>query len=203
MDSQALTALSSLLSILGLVYLVFWCYRALCRDMFRQSMFELRDELFDYALEGHIDFNHPAYGVLRNTMNGYIRFAHHLTAWQGIILALLWFRLDTSSLKERTFEYIWPRATANLTPEVKSHIEQLRRRMDRVAMFYFFVACPELLLIFSPFLLLLSLLTGTLIMAQRFGGSGLVGKGIDLIFRFKNRWRRSDNFALFYGETAI
>ncbi len=46
---------------------------------FRQEMFSLRDELFDYAAAGNIRFNDPAYRLLRQSMNGYIRYAHQLT----------------------------------------------------------------------------------------------------------------------------
>ena len=52
-------------------------------DEFRQSVFVVRDELFDFALAGKIAFDHPAYKLLRQSMNGFIRYAHQLT----------WFRL--------------------------------------------------------------------------------------------------------------
>ena len=48
-------------------------------DSFRQNMFAIRDELFDFAADGNIAFDHPAYMMLRNQMNGFIRYAHHLT----------------------------------------------------------------------------------------------------------------------------
>jgi hypothetical protein len=51
-------------------------------DSFRQGMFAVRDELFDYAAEGNISFEHPAYLLLRRQMNGFIRYAHHLTVFR-------------------------------------------------------------------------------------------------------------------------
>jgi hypothetical protein len=42
-------------------------------------MFIVRDELFDYAASGKIGFNDPAYRLLRQLMNGFIRFGHQLT----------------------------------------------------------------------------------------------------------------------------
>ncbi len=48
-------------------------------DEFRQNMFAVRDELFDYAASGHISYNDPAYRLLRQLMNGYIRYGHQLT----------------------------------------------------------------------------------------------------------------------------
>lgn len=51
-------------------------------DSFRQGMFTVRDEMFDYAAEGNISFEHPAYVLLRRQLNGYIRFAHDLTVFR-------------------------------------------------------------------------------------------------------------------------
>jgi hypothetical protein len=51
-------------------------------DSFRQKMFGIRDELFDYAADGNISFDHPAYVSLRRQMNGFIRYAHHMTAFR-------------------------------------------------------------------------------------------------------------------------
>jgi hypothetical protein len=57
-------------------------------DAFRQSLFALRDELFDYAADGHISFDDPAYGLLRKSMNGFIRYAHNLTFFR--LLVTIW-----------------------------------------------------------------------------------------------------------------
>jgi hypothetical protein len=60
---------------------------------FRQEMFEIRDELFDYAAAGNIRFNDPAYRLLRQSMNGFIRYAHELT----------FFRLCMTEIERRVF----------------------------------------------------------------------------------------------------
>lgn len=54
-------------------------WRAYARDAFRQRVFALRDQLFDYAAAGNIEFNHPAYWRLRLMMNNTIRFSHRIT----------------------------------------------------------------------------------------------------------------------------
>ena len=54
-------------------------------DSFRQDMFIVRDELFDYAADGYISFDHPAYRMLRRQMNGLIRYGHHLTVFRGLL----------------------------------------------------------------------------------------------------------------------
>ncbi len=51
-------------------------------DGFRQEMFAIRDELFDYAADGNIAFDHPAYMLLRKQMNGLIRYGHQLTVFR-------------------------------------------------------------------------------------------------------------------------
>jgi hypothetical protein len=60
-------------------------------DKFRQDMFAVRDALFDYAQAGNISFSHPAYRLLRQSMNGYIRYAHRLS-FICICLTLLQWR---------------------------------------------------------------------------------------------------------------
>jgi hypothetical protein len=42
-------------------------------DRFRQDVFGLRDELWDFAASGQISFDDPAYRLLRQLMNGFIR----------------------------------------------------------------------------------------------------------------------------------
>jgi len=56
-------------------------------DWFRQKMFSIRDEMFDYAADGNIPFDHPAYTMLRHQMNGFIRYGHQLTVF-GCLMTL-------------------------------------------------------------------------------------------------------------------
>ena len=86
---EFLTYFSSLLSILFIFILVFCLYRGYRIDSFRQKMFCLRDELFDEARKGNIPFDSDAYGMLRSTINGTIRFAHKLSLWQMITFVVL------------------------------------------------------------------------------------------------------------------
>lgn len=81
---QATTSLILLL----IVLLGLWPHLRL--DQFRQDMFAVRDELFDYAASGKIHLDHPAHRLLRQSMNGFIRFAHQLTFFRIVILALAW-----------------------------------------------------------------------------------------------------------------
>ncbi len=59
-------------------------------DKFRQAMFVIRDELFDFAVMGGISFDHPSYKLLRQSMNGFIRYAHQLTFFRLVCTLLRW-----------------------------------------------------------------------------------------------------------------
>lgn len=80
MDIKALTAtLESLVCLALIVTILSRLWSEARLDRFRQRMFSLRDQVFDFAADGNIDFDDPAYRLLRRSMNGYIRYAHQLT----------------------------------------------------------------------------------------------------------------------------
>lgn len=81
--------LSSLVSLFLFAVLLFWLYRDYRVDAFRQKLFALRDELFDDAHSGDIPFDSQCYGMLRTTMNGFIRFAHRMNLPQTAFLLLV------------------------------------------------------------------------------------------------------------------
>src|SRR5437867_4829199 len=85
------TTLSAWFAAFGLWIYFFWVYRDYRLDAFRQKLFAVRDELFDYAAQGNISFDHPSYRTLRQHLNGMLRFAHRLTiGWIiGISIARL------------------------------------------------------------------------------------------------------------------
>lgn len=83
-------AIQSLLSLIVLVIVLFALWPAQRVDLFRQQMFALRDELFDFAAEGNISFEEPAYILLRKLMNGFIRYGHNLTPFRTLMTFLKW-----------------------------------------------------------------------------------------------------------------
>lgn len=76
---QLATITHNYLALTLLLFVLLILRRMYREDRFRQNMFALRDELFDYAMSGAISFDHPAYTILRTSMNGMIRFAHRVT----------------------------------------------------------------------------------------------------------------------------
>lgn len=74
----------------GVIVLFVWvlwfeCFQKYRINSFRQTLFELREELFEYAAEGHIAFDNPAYLEMRYVINGLIRFAHRITSFRVLI----------------------------------------------------------------------------------------------------------------------
>src|ERR1035438_863123 len=84
------TVLESTVLFILLIVVWFGFWSSVRIDSFRQNMFALRDELFDYASSGKISFSDPAYRLLRQSMNGFIRHAHRLTFFQIVTNMLAW-----------------------------------------------------------------------------------------------------------------
>jgi hypothetical protein len=81
--------LMSVVSLALLLWILLFPYNNYRVDWIRQSMFALRDELFDEARAGTISFDSQAYRATRATMNGAIRFAHRLSVSRMIAFRLL------------------------------------------------------------------------------------------------------------------
>jgi hypothetical protein len=82
MQAQLLLTSESLICLGLLVWLVLSLWPGYRLDAFRQDVFGLRDEMWDYAASGKVSFDDPAYRLLRQLMNGFIRYAHHLTFYR-------------------------------------------------------------------------------------------------------------------------
>ncbi|MDD5063989.1 MAG: hypothetical protein PHQ35_04410 [Phycisphaerae bacterium] len=144
----------SLLAIMAIAYIVFWRYRAYKLDAFRQDIFDLRDALFDEAQEGLISFNHPAYGMLREFMNGFIRFGHQLSLWQILIFLFLARKEDFAT--KSSFEEKWKKVTSDLMPSVKEQLDSYRLKAHFAIFKHLIATAPGLILtIVVPLLLLL------------------------------------------------
>jgi hypothetical protein len=139
------TELASLISIAGVWLILFWLYRDYCVDRFRQDMFALRDELFDAAADGGISFNHPAYGLLRNTMNGFIRFAHRFTLLQALMMITI-AKESVAQGTEESFPARWQSTTQDLPDGTVKSLAHFRFRMNVLVVKYVLVSSPIVLL---------------------------------------------------------
>jgi hypothetical protein len=127
----------SLFSLLGLWLILVWLYADFRLNHFRQSMIGLRDRLFVDAAGGMIDFDHPAYTLLRTTMNGFIRFAHRLSLFQMVTLAvLLYFGGAGQAVATGDFSREWSDATSKLPGDVQKRLAGYRWQMNRLLVGY-------------------------------------------------------------------
>lgn len=113
---------------LSLWVLIFWAWRDYRLDAFREKLFALRAELFDFAARGKVSFDHPAYTILRGRMNAMIRLAHVLTMTRLIIVL---------ALKDKTLPdhklIQWQEAVEGLdSVEVKANLKDFHARMIKI-----------------------------------------------------------------------
>ena len=99
----------------------------------------MRDEVFDYAASGKIDFNHPSYITLRNLMNGYIRYSHRISLLNvGIVMILT--KLFNRNYQVKSFEDVWQEAVQDLNSETKKEMSQFRIRAEMNLFYYLFLS---------------------------------------------------------------
>jgi hypothetical protein len=192
-NQEAFALMRSALALLGLAYLFFWRYRQFRIDSFRQKIFVLRDELFDEAHRGLIAFDHRAYGILRSTMNGYIRFSHHLTFWHFLVLAI-WGRNDDMS----SFEQAWKQAISELDEETRQRLISYRNRMDALAIRHVLVGTPEAVILAIPLFIMaviVLVVTGLIKLVFSKGQQTL-----DTAGSLREHFKNIDDAALMYGE---
>ncbi len=111
----------------------FWIF-VLCKmipewrlDSFRQNMFIVRDELFDYAADGNISFEHPAYILLRRQMNGFIRYGHHLTVFRSLMTIAI-HKISGTTVRSNWGEE-WKKALNTIEDHsVRQKLERFHRR---------------------------------------------------------------------------
>ena len=101
MNFHTLLILYAELSVLWWMYA--WLYYDYRTDLLRFRLFIIRDQLFDAAVKGELDFNSPAYKRTRTTLNGALRFAHRLTL-SKLLITFLWMRRKDPTAVERHHE---------------------------------------------------------------------------------------------------
>jgi hypothetical protein len=96
-------------------------------DEFRQQMFIIRDELFDYAAAGNISFDEGAYRLLRKSMNGFIRYGHQLTFFRLCVTMIELKLQDMTSESQWTEE--WRKSLERVKDDnVRTTLEQFHER---------------------------------------------------------------------------
>ena len=155
---------------------IFWgLWPMLKLDSFRQDMFCLRDELFDYAADGNVGFDDPAYVALRTQLNDLIRYGPHFTLYRTIMGAMI-FRL-TRSQSVAPFSVTWQMQLSRVAnPEVRKRLEQFHSDAQQLV--------GRRMLQSSPLMIVVLLLVGL---------SAVLKNGFSSI---SNVWRESENRVL-------
>jgi hypothetical protein len=178
LPETAARALLTLTSIAGLLWLMYWGFQSYRIDKFRFQLFSLRAELFDLGLGGDISFDHAAYSELRNTLNGFLRFADRLS--------LLSYFLITRDLRRmiQAGEVVVVKVDANplhsdLQPGVIAQLRDIRSRMHVAVFEQIIFSSPAFVLTSIPFLLA---------MLIRFVGHRFVWSAFKGIYRSIEAW---------------
>lgn len=120
--------------------------RMYSRDAFRQRAFALRDELFLYAADGNVPFDHPAYWRLRLMMNATIRFTHRMTFGELILPMCVLGVTKYESIEDSPYQR-WQEALSECHPDVRKALVDYQRRFSELIAVYVLAANP-----FSPYL---------------------------------------------------
>jgi hypothetical protein len=148
------TLLVSVISLLFLTILIFWLYRDYRVDEFRQKLFKLRDEFFDDAIKNNIEFDSNAYEMMRNAINGFIRFAHRINLPQTVVFILI-FNKEKNAFGKLFFEKL-QESKRELNSEQKKIIDSYYVKMNYYMIEHIILSSPLLLLtVLVPFAFIL------------------------------------------------
>lgn len=126
-------------------YLYFELFKDYIVDSYRQEVFCLRDDLFDFAASGNIDFKHPAYCVLRRKMNGYIRFSHRITLLDMLVIGCM---AGISNIKKSQYQTIFEKqfevSLATLDESVSEKLMKYNSKSRYLLLRYLIFSSPVL-----------------------------------------------------------
>jgi hypothetical protein len=121
-------------------------------DRFRSKLFNLRDELFDYAADGNIEFDDARYGTLRMWLNALIRMAHRVTFLDTIVVTQL-AQIDPKS--DSTVERRLARIERILNGEEGEELQDFAIRSLKISTTYFFLRSPLMWFVVAALVVLL------------------------------------------------
>ncbi len=145
--------------IVSLIFIVLWVmfftlHRKYHVALTRQKLFVIRANLFNAALEGKLKFDDPAYELVRQALNGMIRFTHNLSflRWFAIVIVN---RYVHKNLVEH-FNEQFSRSLESLTIDQKQLL--LRALADaHLQIFRHLMSVSLLWVVFKPLSIVLSL----------------------------------------------
>jgi hypothetical protein len=145
----------STLTLILLAFIMFVWWPAQRVDLFRQQMFALRDELFDFAMNENIDFDDPAYLHLRDLMNGFIRYAHNITPYRTLMSFLRWKYTAGEPVGE--WSVLWEQALKDVpNQDAKTKLQEFHSRASLLVVGQLMLS-PGLLITLVPLLILVAM----------------------------------------------
>jgi hypothetical protein len=112
------TILDSVLALFALWIAVYYFWPDFRIDTFREDIFSVRDAMFLYAAQGNISFEHPAYTILRDRMNGLLRHGHELTLSRMVLI------LATHPMEKPDVISRWEEAVAELPEQTQAKMKE-------------------------------------------------------------------------------
>jgi hypothetical protein len=134
------SAIQFALALLFIWIAIFVFWRNYRIDKFRDELFALRNELFDYAAKGGVSFDEPAYGILRNTMNGLLRYAERIS-FMHTVLANTVQRLRPNPVYAKMFQ-MWPLALNRLEEPQRDAIQRFNARLRSILIQHVVTSSP-------------------------------------------------------------
>lgn len=142
-QAEILESLLGLFSALAVLWIFFFFfYRDYRIDDFRQRLFGLRDQLFYDAADGLIAFDHPAYGLLRGTMNGLVRFAHRLSFFEAILLLIMMGGAKGEFAQNFSFEKRFSESLEGVKPNTREKLVYYHRQMHKLMLIHMLKSSP-------------------------------------------------------------
>lgn len=127
-------ALFSLTGVAVMLYLWLFHFKLFQIDQFRLEMFQLRDQMFDYAAEQNI-LDNPGYRDVRRFMNGSIRYAGIFSIWLFFFVAI--FARKALAETESPWEHIEEKMS-DLSSEQKKRLEEFYLSNQNLLVRYLF-----------------------------------------------------------------
>jgi uncharacterized membrane protein YwzB len=103
-------------------------YRDYRDDLLRQRLFELRDRLFDLAASGRLQFTHPAYGMLRTLLNGYLFSAERVSLLQFVLFERITKKDESLMAMEQQFRTGLSDALSTIPEGVRGELVAIREQ---------------------------------------------------------------------------
>lgn len=147
--------LSSGLSLIVLWAVVRILYKDALIDAQRIQLFKLRDELFDLARSGALEFNSPAHRYLRRAINGFIGEIQSFgLTW--VLASRSRTREDLETLGYKDFKNHWNEAIKALDGDAKEAVRDIEHRLNLHMTAFLILRSPIItLLVLVPALLAL------------------------------------------------